>query len=191
MTIRTFCDKCGTPYEAEAFQTINVADTPELKARVISGELFIGTCPSCGGRKLISYPLIYRDPSEKLLLCLSARNINAEGFDGTARRVRDVGSLIEKIKIFDAGLDDVVVELVKYVTRQEIGKRVPLKFLRMDGADNEMIFTYPEKDSMQLLSVGFNVYEDCRGIVQRNPSMTRSLKGLAVVDEDWAGCFLG
>ena len=102
----------------------------------------------------------------------------------------DVGSLIEKVKIFDAGLDDAAIELCKYVTRSELGKDVPLKFLRTEGADNEIIFTYPEAGQMQLLAVGFNVYEDSRAIIGRNPSMQESLKGLAKVDSEWVEQFI-
>ena len=42
---------------------------------------------------------------------------------------------------------------------------------------------------MQVVSIGFNVYEDCRGIVQRNPSM-KPQPGFARVDADWVTAFL-
>jgi hypothetical protein len=172
------------------YRHIDAVAEPELKARVLSGGLFVYTCPSCGFKSLITTPVIYRD--EHLLVCLSDRSLSVEGLDGVAGRlVPDVGSLIEKVKVFDAGLDDVPLEFCKFVTRQELGKDVDLKFLRLEGADNEIIFTYPGSGQMELLAVGFNVYEDCRAIVGRNPSITAGLFGLVRVDRSWAEQFLG
>ena len=54
--------------------------------------------------------------------------------------------------------------------------------LRLDGADNELVFTYPAGGQMELLAVGFNVYEDCRGILKRNPGMAAAAAGFARVD---------
>ena len=99
--------------------------------------------------------------------------------------MHSVGDLVEKIKVFDAGLDDLVIEMCKFVTAQELKKDIPLKFAGMDGADNEMTFTYPEQGEMQMVAVGFNVYEDCAGILQRNPLIRESATGLAVIDQAW------
>lgn len=110
-----------------------------------------------------------------------------EGYHG--RLVKTVGDLMEKVKIFDAGLDDIVMELCKYITLQEIKKDVSLKFFSIDGADSEINFTYPENGEMQLIAVGFNVYEDCAGIVQRNPAIKESARGLATIDPDWLSNF--
>ena len=133
--------------------------------------------------------MVYRD--EHLLVCLSDRRLDIEGLEGMqGRLVGDVGSLIEKVKIFEAGLDDVPMEFCKFVTRQEMGKDVDLKFLRLDGADHDIILTYPEDGAMQMLAVGFNVYEDCCAIVRRNPAVSASVQGLATVDRGWVEQFL-
>ena len=192
MNIKTACTKCGAEYSAEVPQSVNAASSPELKEQVRSGALFTWTCPHCGTANLLKFPFLYHDPTEHLMLVLTDAPVNAEGVpEGyTGRQVRSVGELIEKIKIFDAGLDDLVIELCKYVTCQELKKEVPLKFLRTDGADNDIIFTYPEAGQMQLLSVGFNVYEDCCAIVGRNPVITEGLKGLVKVDREWVEQFL-
>lgn len=175
----------------EAFSSIDVKAAPELKEKVLSGELFTMECPVCGEKNLVKYPLMYHDPDAGLLIVLSDASVSVEALpEGyTGRRVRSVGDLIEKIKIFDAALDDVVVEMTKYVTKLEMKRDVEMKFLKLDGADNEIIFTYPDKEQMQLVSVGFNVYEDCRGIVGRNPSVRAS--GLALVDSAWLKDYIG
>lgn len=189
---RLVCSSCGKPSETLVFSSINVSGDPELKQKVKSGEIFLHECPFCGHRELVKSPLLYHDPDEKLLLCLSPQGMTVEGLDGyTGRRVCDVGSFIEKVKIFDDGLDDIVIEVCKYVTCQELGKTVDLKYLSLDGADNEITFTYPENGEMQMLAVGFNVYEDCRGIVSRNAVFKERSSGFAVIDSSWISEIFG
>ena len=187
MNIKTACTKCGAEYSAEVPQSVNAATSPELKEQVRSGALFTWTCPHCGTANLLTFPVLYHDPAEHLMLVLTQAPLGAEGVpEGyIGRQVRSAGELIEKIKIFDAGLDDLVIELCKYVTCQELKKEVPLKFLRTDGADAEMTFAYPEGGEMQLVAVGFNTYEDCAGILARNPQVRASARGLASIDQDW------
>lgn len=186
------CIKCGNELTAQIFSYINVGQNPELKQEVISGNLFIKECPHCGNRQLIKYPLVYVDSQLSLLLCLSeSPTLHIEETAGfTCRLVSDAGSLIEKIKIFDSGLDDIAIEMCKFVTLQELGKQVDLKFFKTEGSEGDMIFTYPEKGQMQMLSVGLNVYEDCRKILLRNPSISENAKGLVKIDRDWLSTFL-
>lgn len=192
------CKKCGNGNSLEFLSSVNVETSPELKEKVLDGSLFTWSCPHCGNLNLVTSPFLYHDPENHLMILLTEASVKAEGLpDGyTGRIVRSVGDLIEKIKIFDSGLDDVVIEMCKLITLQEIGKEVPLKFFRMDGADSELSFAYPEKNSetgepvMQMLAVGFNVYEDCSGIIARNPVIKESVSsGLAEVDSDWLSGF--
>lgn len=189
MTVK--CGRCGKSSRVGVYRVINVGENPELKDKVTSGDLFVHECPFCGHREVIKYNLLYHDPDGRLLVCLSDKAMTIEGMEGyTGRLVSDVGSLIEKIKIFDAGLDDVVVELCKFVTAQEIGRDVSLKFLGMDGADHDITLTYPENGEMEMLKIGFNVYEDCAGIVNRNPGMKEEAEGFLRIDGGWLEKFI-
>ena len=185
------CSRCGAEHALDLPQSVNVATSPELKEKVRSGELFTWTCPHCGTANLLNVPFLYHDPAEHLMLVLSETPLRADGVpEGyTGRQVRSVGDLVEKIKIFDAGLDDLVIEMCKFVTCQELKKDVPLRFAGTDGADGEMTFTYPQDGQMELVAVGFNVYEDCAGILRRNPQIRESVQGLAVIDRAWLGRF--
>ncbi len=183
------CPRCGRTYQSPVYSFIDATGEPELQAGVLSGELFVRECPECGLRELIGSPVVYKD--ENCLVCLSDRSISVEGLEGlSGRLVSNVGDLIEKVKIFHAGLDDAALEFCKFVTRSEMGREVQLKFLRTEGVDNEIIFTYPEDSQMQLLAVGFNVYEDCAAIIRRNPVIGESLHGLVRVDSAWVEQFI-
>ena len=181
------CSGCGAQQVVKVPQSVNVAASPELKERVRNGDLFTWNCPHCGTVNLLNFPFLYHDPQEHLMLVLTDAAVSAEGLpEGySGRLVRSVGELIEKIKIFDCGLDDLVVEMCKYITCKELKKEVPLKFLKTDGADGEMTFTYPENGQMELVAVGFNVYEDCAGILGRNPQIREAAKGLVSIDQAW------
>lgn len=186
------CPTCGTAFDVQRHDLVNVKENPELKASVLNGDIFLQECPRCGRRHLVGGPLVYLDPDERVLVMLSDKPLTLADTGGyTARLVSRAGDLVEKVKIFDAGLDDRAIEMCKYVTKQEAGKPgMDLKFLRLDGADNELVFTYPAAGQMELLAVGFNVYEDSRGIIARNPHVAERARGLAVIDEAWVASLL-
>lgn len=206
--VSCICRFCGKTHPVEIRSSVNVSETPDLKAKVKDGSLFIWECPYCGAHNLINAPMLYHDPSERLMIWLcgtaaqdgdAQRTLTAleEMFrtdetlkDYTARLVDSIGDLIEKVGVFDAGLDDVVMEMCKYVTRMESGKPLAgLRFVSLSGADNEITLTYPDNGRMEMLAIGFNVYEDCAGIVRRNPVMTERAHGLVKVDGEWISSF--
>lgn len=191
MELSVTCARCAAAYTVERPQSVDAAADPELKEKVRSGELFTAACPHCGTVGLLKIPFLYHDPAERLMIVLTDAPVNAEAMpEGyTGRIVRSVGELMEKVKIFDAGLDDLVIEMCKFVTCSELQKDVPMKFLRMEGADGEISFTYPEKGQMEMVAVGFNVYEDCAGILRRNPHIREEARGLVCVDGGWLSRF--
>ena len=165
---------------------------PELKEAISSGEYFVWECPECRCRNLYSGPFLYTDPGLGLLLLLSSEDVKSEGeIPGfTARQVKTVGEFVEKIKIAEAGLDDIAVELSKFVTAQEIGRPVELKFFRTDGPDHDITLTYPWKGQMEMVQIGFNVYQDCCAILSRNPVIAQSARGLVRVDGNFIAQFI-
>lgn len=198
--VQARCRHCGTEAEIPAYNIINVRENPEIKEQLLEGKLFIWTCPHCGTDNLIRYPLLYHDPDQKLLIWLSdgipevearmAETVSGEAglADYTARMVDTPGDLMEKIKIYDAGLEDVPMEICKFVVRQEMDKDVDLKFFRMEGADHRILLTYPENGEMQIVGSGFSVYEDAAGIMRRNPQLKTS--GMVRVDRRWLSRFI-
>lgn len=186
METRT-CSKCGAQHDIETVAAVDAAAMPELKGRILDGSLFTWECPSCGQLNLASWPMMYHDADARLLVVLTTAPMAAEDLpEGyTGRIVASPGEMMEKIKIHEAGLSDMVVELCKYVTCREMEKDVELRFLKMDGADGEMTMACPVNGQMELLAVGGNVYQDCAGILGRNPAIAESARGLVRVDRAW------
>lgn len=204
------CSKCGQQQTVTVYRSINISENPELKAKVRDGSLFLWECPHCGQVNLARYETLYHDPAARLMVWLipageisetqmQAITMHTKAMGGyTLRRVNDMGSLMEKVLVNDAGLDDVVLEMCKYVTKMEmIQKSVPAEqkeeflaadfhFYRCEGEDQERIITFMYALDGQMLGVniGWNVYQDCAGILERNPEV-RPDEGFAKVDAEW------
>lgn len=204
------CSRCGQQNKVTVYRSINVAENPELKTKVRDGSLFLWECPHCGQMNLAKYETLYHDPESKLMLWLLPQGelsetqmqsitMHTKAMGGyTLRRVNDMGSLMEKVLIHDAGLDDAVVEMVKYVTKLEMVEKIAdeekkaefleskFHFYRIEGEDDARLLTfmYPQDGNMMGVNVGWNVYEDCSGILERNPSM-RPEDGFEKVDAEW------
>jgi hypothetical protein len=210
--VMVVCSYCGEKHGIEVWNRINVGENPDLKAKVKDGSLFVWECPHCGKANLARYQTLYHDPDSRLMVWAMPDGILSEeqekaleshmeaisqALDGyTLRRVADTGTLIEKVNIFDAGLDDCVIEMCKHITKMEMAGKggskdilsAQFKFYRVDGADNDIEFYYPSDGQMLGLKIGFNVYEDCAGIIHRNPSVKPDA-GFARVDPDWVSRF--
>lgn len=200
------CTKCGQQHKVTVYKSINVSENPELKAKVRDGSLFLWECPHCGQMNLARYETLYHDPSMKLMVWLiphgeisetqmQAITMHTKAMGGyMLRRVNDMGSLMEKVLIRDAELDDVVLEMCKWVTKQEMVAKIveqdrkedfmatQFHFYRND--DETVTFMYGQDGQMMGVNVGMNVYQDCSGILERNPQMKAS-EGFERIDADW------
>ena len=197
------CSKCSTQNKVRSYSSINVALNPELKAKVLSGELFLWECPCCSQQNLITFDCLYHDPSQKIMLWLlpggtgedgDRNNILAEteagAYNSAIRSLPDyrfrivdsAGDLIEKVMIFDAGLDDRCIEMVKFVARGELKDVDNLHFYRLQ--DDVMVFSGIKAGKMQGFGFGLNVYEDCEGILKRNPAVGAE-EGFQHIDQEW------
>lgn len=204
------CSKCGQQHKVTVYKSINISDNPELKAKVADGSLFLWECPHCGQMNLARYETLYHDPAGKLMVWLipageisesqmQAITMHTKAMGGyTLRRVNDMGTLMEKVLVAESGLDDIVLEMCKYVTKLEmLQKSVPAEqkdefmastfhFYRCEGEGDERIITFMYALDGQMLGVniGWNVYQDCAGILERNPQI-RPEEGFAKIDAEW------
>ena len=209
------CSKCGQQHKVTVYRSINIADNPELKDKVKDGSLFLWECSHCKQVNLAKYETLYHDPAAKLMVWLipsgevsetkmQAITMHTKAMGGyTLRRVNDMGSLMEKVLINDAGLDDVVLEMCKYITKQEmlqksVGQDKKEEFLastfhfyKSEGEGDARILTFMYGMDGQMLGVniGWNVYQDCAAILERNPQI-KPADGFARIDADWLNSVL-
>ena len=209
------CSKCGQQHKITVYRSININENPELKDKVKDGSLFLWECPHCGQVNLAKYETLYHDPAAKLMVWLipsgevsetqmQAITMHTKAMGGyTLRRVNDMGSLMEKVLINEAGLDDVVLEMCKYITKQEmlqksVGQDKKEEFLasifhfyksECEGDERMLTFMYGFEGNMLGVNIGWNVYQDCEAILSRN-SEIRPADGFAKIDSDWLSSVL-
>ncbi len=66
MTVR--CPHCNHPFTAAVENIIDVAEDPQAKARLLSGQLNAVQCPNCGNAHVVATPLLYHDASKEMLI---------------------------------------------------------------------------------------------------------------------------
>jgi hypothetical protein len=209
------CSKCGQQNTVTIYRSINISENPELKEKVKDGSLFLWECPHCKQVNLAKYETLYHDPSAKLMVWLipsgeisetqmQAITMHTKAMGGyTLRRVNDMGSLMEKVLVAEAGLDDVVLEMCKYVTKLEmlqksVGAEQKDEFMASvfhfyksegEGDDRILTFMYGMDGQMLGVNIGWNVYQDCAAILERNPQI-KPADGFAKIDAEWLGSVL-
>jgi hypothetical protein len=58
---------CGETFEAELWNAINVGEDPDLKEAILSGEVNVVCCPSCGQIFYAEHFILYQDGASELL----------------------------------------------------------------------------------------------------------------------------
>lgn len=133
------CPKCGNVFEFEVHESVNVDIDPDMKAKVLSAEIFLPQCPKCGERELVLYPMLYHDMTHKFMIQFTSpdgidefeymvvpketgdkqrdellgliRDMN-KGY--IRRATSDLMELFDKIEILENGFDDRIVEVIRY-----------------------------------------------------------------------------
>ena len=62
------CEHCNRTFEAEIFDSVNVTLDPELREKVLSGDIYLYKCPHCNKINIIQYPILYHDMNNKILV---------------------------------------------------------------------------------------------------------------------------
>lgn len=127
------CPKCGCLNDITLWQSLTVSDSEDLKQELLKGRLNILSCKECSAKALVPTPLLYHDEAKKLMISFMPTNDAAEAdaqfnavkksskssgeLDSLAgynlRFVTSYNTLLEKILIFDAGLNDKTIEVIK------------------------------------------------------------------------------
>ena len=210
------CPHCNTEITIPYYDEINVSDQPTFKEKILSGEFFTYTCPSCGEKLPITGPLLYHDPSVPTMI-----DLVPAGFDATADRLNEllqliqsmegdhtsiyqarlvntVDKLLEKIYIQDAGLDDRVVELVKLAYLKHYGKELQtrgpiLASLYMpseDKRDAQIVFILGESHEMASVDFSKDYYVYFATQFAKPLEESASINQFQTIDEKWAAAFL-
>jgi len=83
------CPSCGTRFNAEVYNIIDVGQNPQHKQQFLNGRLNQAICPQCGKGGMLALPLLYHDPDRELALIFLPSSLNLP----EAEQQRLIGSL--------------------------------------------------------------------------------------------------
>jgi hypothetical protein len=113
---------CENTFDAQVPESADLAEDPEVEAQILGGDFMAVSCPVCGKRLTPEYPFRLtgvKRIGELFLVPEAHRHAYLRGkleyAVGTpARVVVGFAELAEKVLIFSRGLDDRVIEIMKY-----------------------------------------------------------------------------
>lgn len=149
------CPHCGAAVKTQMWPGISAAENPELREKILNETLFDWECPQCGYKARFVYPCLYHDKDRKFMIyvvpngndsALQSVDISEEFpqfRELTKRVVTTPTELKEKILIFEAGLNDLAVELVKLaltdVAEKKHGKLISSAYFCYSDEQTEKI----------------------------------------------------
>ncbi len=120
-TSRRIACFCDTTFEADIPDSADLRTEPEVGKLIASGDFMVVRCPKCGKRLTPEFPFRLSLTDGRELFLVPENDLT--GFlrgkldyeiGNPFRVVIGFPEMAEKLKILDAGLDDRVVEIMKY-----------------------------------------------------------------------------
>jgi len=173
------CPKCRHEQQVELHESINVQESPELKQLLMTNQLNAVTCEECNLSFRVDKPLLYNDPERQIMIYLiplgednfidgerqfteSLKRLNEnlpEGADEPkVALVFSRTELVERVFLFEAGLNERIIEYVKYLIYSKNMEKIDpmeknLLFNAEDSNEATLCFVVQDSKSKQLESV--------------------------------------
>lgn len=206
------CPACQHLEEVSLWQSITAQDSPDLKEDLLKGKINIFRCSSCGQTALVPIPLLYRDDNAKLMISFSPCDDDVtraklyesikktshesgelKNFeDYNLRFVSAYNDLLEKLLIFDNGLHDKVVELLKLLVlmqdTENMAHRICM-FGKKDGDELEFLVQDRKEEKLYTSRIPMTTYETVKEQLKNSGIKYKSFDW-EIVDADYASKML-
>ena len=204
MTKTIACPECEGENEIKVYKTVNATTDPDFREQLLSGELLHFRCEHCGYQAELKYPLLYSDIKNNFMVYyipdIDREKLTDEALekeygeleDITRRLASNFNELKEKIHVFESGLDDRVIEVVKAALRDVVEKRtgetVTGGYFSKYSVDEDRIgFTFFVGDGNEqfVQTTRLEIYEKSSGVAKafKDQQSDRSFK---TIDRNWA-----
>lgn len=208
--IMVTCPECGKEAPFVIWDSINTTIHPEMKAAVRDGSAFCFKCPQCGGKAYVDFETLYHQMEDRIMVFYvdedeadntcklftnhmedqSPNNLKMQGY--LMRVVISQNDLLEKLAIFDAGLDDRIIEIAKLLVLATVKHNFPdmegnTAFFNREGDMNEIIVT--SNSGRQCSSELKDSIYEC--LVQDYGERLGEIRGsYPIINRSWAEGFL-
>lgn len=192
------CPHCGHEQKTKLYDAIDAASQPELKTALFENRLNRVLCTSCEAAFRIDKPLLYHDSDRNILIhwmpdtALSRDEILDE-FDRSMEELRSAlpadiepprvrlvftrPELVELIFMMEAGMEERVVEYIKYTIHLRNPGRVPpakkqLLLNVQDSTTDELLFAIQNMETLELedvLSYPRTAYRQVQEMYRKKP----------------------
>jgi DNA-directed RNA polymerase subunit RPC12/RpoP len=192
------CPQCSHAQNVELYDSIDVAQQPELKQALFENRLNRVACEDCGASFRIDKPLLYHDSDRNILIHWMPDNAVSrdeilDEFDRSMEELRDAlpegmapprvwlvferVELVELIFMVEAGMDERVVEYIKYTVHTQNMKRLPPEKKQLllnvqDSTADELLFAIRDVETgglEEVLRYAREAYRNVRKMYQDNP----------------------
>lgn len=175
------CNNCNTEQEINIFPYINFNKNPDYYEIVKNLSIFNVECENCHNNVLIKYDAMYLNEDKKYLIYILSdinminsfrhqiryiveSSLNTDdkyNFDEfTSRLVFNFNELIEKLSIFELGLNDKIIEILKYsLYKDRIDGSLEFDSVYFDGLNGVTLefVLLNSKDEEKYQRVGLNI----------------------------------
>ncbi len=206
------CPACGQLEEMTVWQSITAKDSPDLKDDLLKGKINIFRCPSCGQTALVPVPVLYTDTDHSLVISFSPCSDAEEKkriFEEICTASKESGELeelegnnlrfvsayndfLEKLLIFDNGLHDKVIEVLKLFVlmqdREKMDRRVCI-FGKKEGDSIEFMVQDKKEQQVYTSRVPMETYNTVYEELGKSGVKYKSF-GWELVDREYAARLL-
>ncbi len=188
------CPSCQKDGEFKRFETINITETPSLRQEIMNRNIFTYICPHCGEKIVVSYDCVYLDTENKHCIALITSDVSElvesiSAKDYTVRIVHSVNSFIEKIALFEDGIDDRVCELCKLFLEESYEEQNNAELLaayytgRDTENDNIHFFLIGDEAGNCETTLSMQSYRNILEVFSNSPY---DIKTETEIDSEWA-----
>lgn len=187
-TIQFTCPSCNEAYDVTQYSLIDPNNNPEDRTRFLTGELFMTTCPHCQHQQLVAYQSLYLDSEKKFAVHLREQNAPSTVAllpDHILREEYTLHAYIERVRILDAGLNDMAFELFRTVLLNQLRRQYPDKqitMLRFQTIENDNLYLQIQGDEQ--IRVPYESYKTVEDKVKAS-GFDMETAGYVHIDGQW------
>ncbi len=162
---------CENMVEIEVPTEVDLAESEEAARAIREGSFLSVTCPKCGKLLKPEFPVRIIDSAKGIEIFLIPELDRASFLLGRSKhRVKNsehgrvvigYAELVEKLAILDAGLDDRVIEMIKYYLSQKVEDDANLEIYFRGREGEKLVFHILglREDEVGVSNIAFALYE--------------------------------